>query len=163
MKLTQKTIRAATISYNPKTGRFSKIFEGQRIDLIPRQKLCLGVVGGNHSAIKVAWVFMRGAIPAGKTVVQINWDRFDFRWDNLALAGPSQLRAARKPWSRNGKGVYFDPSGHLKPWRAQIYRPGKGGEKGKNISLGRFASKPEATAAFEVEYQKTWGKFARLS
>jgi hypothetical protein len=141
------------LSYDPETGQFTRQIEGAAVALRPRKRL--SVDGDTFLAKHLAWLWMKGAVPK-KTIVHLNDDRLDFRWSNLALANPSQLRARRKSWGKHGKGVSFE-EGRPKPYRAIVYSRAKKG----NHHLGSFQTHAEAEAAVTEWHLKTYGRLVR--
>jgi hypothetical protein len=153
--LTQDELKKL-ISYDPETGLFTRVIEGTPDVLRPRKTL--SIAGSSFQAKDLAWLYVTGSLPVG-TVLQLNRDRLDFRFANLAVANASQVRAARRPWGKHGKGVYFDAAAKSRPWRAFIYNS----DSASNESLGRFASREEAAGVFEAKYRDRYGQFARLA
>lgn len=82
-------------------------------------------------------------------------DGLDNRRKNLRVANRSKngANSAIKSTNTSGlKGVHFDKSRGL--WRAEIT------VDGKNIFLGRFASKDAAATTYDEAALKAWGEFA---
>jgi hypothetical protein len=97
--------------------------------------------GVKHLAHRLAWLYECGFIPTGM-LDHINGDRSDNRIENLREASNSLNQQNRKMSSRNTTGVVGVTKRKYGRWRASI-TVGK-----KFISLGSFATKEEAEAAY---------------
>lgn len=96
--------------------------------------------------------------PSGMVVDHINGDGLDNRKANLRVCTPAENLRNRKMHSNNRsgfKGVCFDLSSTVRPWRAKI------NVNGRRISLGRYSSAEEAHEAYQVAAKQYHGEFAR--
>lgn len=87
-------------------------------------------------------------------VDHINGHKWDNRKKNLRICTHGANRANSKTNfnSKTGiKGVVFIPKMQLKPWYAQIKY------NGEQVSIGYFATKEEASMAFNEYHAKIWG------
>lgn len=98
--------------------------------------------------------------PEGKVVDHINGDGMDNRRANLRICSHAENLRNRKIHSNNKcgrKGVSYDPSSSIRPWRAKI------NVDRKRISLGRFACAEDAQEAYRAAAKKYHGEFARFA
>jgi HNH endonuclease len=149
------------IEYCPKTGRmFWRVNRGparagsEAGAINGEGRVYIRIDGRLYQRSRLAWLFMRGEHPA-QFVDHRSGRRDDDRWENLRLATPSEnSRNCRRRVSKHGvPGVGYTP-GRSKPWQAQIQRAGK------RKSLGMFATKAEASAAYEAAAKREHGAFA---
>lgn len=113
------------------------------------------VLGRYASAHRVAWAIHHGEWPEGE-IDHINMERDDNRIANLRLATSSNnhMNRGRQENNTSGvKGVYWQKA--RGKWMAQIQ------VAGKQIFLGRYATKSEAHAAYCESAKKYHGEFAR--
>ncbi|WP_104719980.1 HNH endonuclease [Pseudomonas syringae group genomosp. 3] len=97
------------------------------------------------------------ACPEGKVVDHINGDGMDNRRANLRICSQAENLRNRKIHSNNKcgiKGVSYDPSSSIRPWRAKI------NVDRRRISLGRFACVEDAQEAYRTAAKKYHGEFA---
>lgn len=138
--------------YDPKTGKFW------------REAGCLGRLGyrhiwfqgKQHMEHRVAWFLHYGVWP-DKPVDHINGIRSDNRIVNLRLATTAEnLRNRSKPKNNKSgfKGVSWIEK--YQAWQATIKFDGK------NKFLGRFATREDASAAYEKAALQHHGEFAKI-
>jgi hypothetical protein len=166
-KLTKESVTAA-LSYDPKTGVFTRIdffeesMKRNRPDFLGKQagSVCdNGYVEINLGkrrcfAHRLAFLIMTGEIPA--YIDHKDGDKANNRWENLRACNMSQNMANRGPTlkSTSGvKGVYLHkPSGR---WRAQIM------VAYKSIHLGYFKTIEDAAKAYSEACSAHFGEFAK--
>ena len=115
------------------------------------------ILGRSYVAHRLAWLWVHGEWPAGP-LDHINGNMADNRISNLRIASSSENARNRKCRADNStglKGVRARPC-KTTPFQAVI------SVDGKSISLGYFASKEEAHAAYADAAQKFFGEFARV-
>lgn len=159
-ELTQDSLKDV-IHYDPDTGAFTWA-RGRpgcrRGDPCGRVNtggyLEIGVFGRLHHAQRLAVLYMTGVMPP-QSVDHINFDRLDNRWSNLRCASQSQNMANVRLRATNTSGVHgvtWDKD--RQKWRAQL-RVG-----GKQVNLGRYDSKDEASEVVKAAAREQWGDFA---
>lgn len=159
--LTTENLREI-LTYNPETGQFVwRLSVSRFIGKTAGYKQRSGyiVININYTlfyAHRLAWLYMTSEWPP-ELIDHINGDKSDNRWSNLRLANKSQNAANTKLLSTNksGKrGVSWDKINEK--WVAQIR------SDGKIRKIGRFLTIEEAAKAYEDEFKKLHGEFARL-
>lgn len=116
---------------------------------------CLDVDGRPYKAHRLVWFYVTGTMPV-EYIDHVNGQKSDNRFANLRLATNSQNQANRGLAQTNTSGttgVRFE-EGRQK-WRASITI------RGTAINLGRFATKEEATAAYQTARNNAWGEYVR--
>ena len=96
----------------------------------------------------------------GDVVDHINGNGLDNRRCNLRICSHAENLRNRKIHANNNsgfKGVYFDRSLSVRPWRAQIR------VAGKKFNLGRYSTAEEASQAYKKAAVRLHGEFARLA
>lgn len=154
----------AVLEYDPNEGVFiyRKAMGRQAAGTLAGTKnnngyLVISVDGQKILAHRIAWAWMHGKYPDG-AIDHINGVRTDNRIANLRIATPSQNVANCATRSKTGaRGVSYYPDRQNLPWKAFI----SVGRKTKN--LGSFASKQEASAAYNRAARELFGEFARLN
>jgi hypothetical protein len=163
--LTQKRLKEL-LRYSPETGLFYWL-----VDRFPRHA---GDVAGHHGrynyvrisiddrsyrAHRLAFMWMLGRWPT-QFVDHIDMNKKNNKWSNLREASKSQNQANISMIKANTSGLkgvsrYRAGDSYGKPWQAGICKDGK------RKSLGHFATKEEAHAAYRDAAEKAFGKFAR--
>ena len=143
--------------YDPDQGlliRKGKNFQ-KRIGLSDPQKYRKTKIDSiNYRHNRLVWIWHNGD-PGQMLVDHINRDRQDDHIENLRLATESENHRSSGMYGNNTsgyKGVTFED--RVSPWRATIYL------NGKRKHLGRFATKEEATAAYQKAAAEMHGEFA---
>lgn len=155
--LTSEILRAL-VHYDPETGVFTRIahckFPGKKrssrsvLGPMLRKPNAVGYIvfsvnNWNHSAHRLAWLYMNGAWPDG-VIDHINGNRADNRWVNLRLSDAT-LNQQNQRKAKAGSivdllGVHLDKeSGKYVATITHEY---------KSIHLGRFDTPAEAHAAY---------------
>lgn len=156
------------MSYDPETGFFSplvdvwKVKAGERAGgPHSRGYRRISVDGVRYFEHRLAWFYVNGSWPEHE-IDHINCDKADNRICNLRAATPQQnsRNCPTRPHNKTGlKGVHFYGSKPTtKPWRARIHI-----DKGVVKTLGYFATKEEAHAAYVAASEKYHGEFARVA
>lgn len=149
------------LSYDPDTGIFSwatprpRVRVGDKAGGIHKRSgyVMIEIDGKSYAAHRLAWFYMTGSMPKNQ-IDHINRVRSDNRFSNLREATNGQNRANTVSSSRHGlKGVTHKKWLKEKPWEARITF-----EK-KVRSLGCFATKEEAHAAYCKEAKRLHGDF----
>jgi len=148
------------LDYCPKTGRmFWKVSRGGVVagseagTLHSQGRVVIRIDGRMYKRSRLAWLHMLGE-HAPHFVDHKNGIRDDDRWQNLRPASPAEnSRNVRRVNRHGAPGVSYRP-GRKNPWRAQIQR------EGKPKSLGSYATKAEASAAYEAAAVKLHGEYA---
>jgi len=111
--------------------------------------------GHRYGAHRLAWIITHGVIPAGLTVDHVDRDPSNNRLANLRLATQSQNNAnsLRKKSASGVKGVTWRADRNY--WMARITI------NGRSVNLGKFATAPEAHAAYLARARAVFGQFAR--
>lgn len=151
------------LSYDTTTGEFHwcaprpKIRVGQRAGYRHHKGYrCLEIDGKHYSEHRLAWFYVTGRWPT-KQIDHRDRVRDNNRFDNLREATNSQNRANSRTSNKHGlKGVRYHPWLKDKPWEAQIMKDRK------NRSLGCYATKEEAHAAYCEAARELHGEFARF-
>lgn len=109
-----------------------------------------------YAAHRLAWFYVTGEWPADQ-IDHRNTIRSDNRWENLRAATASQNKANCSRYSNNQSGIKgVSPSGRLnKPWTASIKKDGV------CRRIGRYRTKEEAAAAYQIAANHLHGEFAR--
>jgi len=98
--------------------------------------------------------------PRGMTVDHINGNTLDNRRSNLRIC-TNQENAMNRRLSKNSqsgrKGVRFMKHSPYRPWQARIRA------EGKSLYLGSFATREEASDAYDQAALKYHGQFAHLN
>lgn len=154
------------LNYDPLTGIFIRTQAGT-----PGNQRFIGEVAGNldakgyrvisidgktYKAHRLAWFYVTGEWPKNQIDHQ-NEDKDDNRFRNLRDASGSQNQQNRgKPRTNTSgqKGVYWLT--RKRPWRASIRH------KGRQIYLGSFFTKDEATAAYAAAAKNYHREFAKV-
>jgi len=147
------------LDYSPETGVWvwkkatRKGFTGKRAGQLSRGYRYIRLFGRLYLEHRLAFLYMEGEIPP-QQVDHINRVRADNRWDNLRHA--SHTENCHNMWSNRNtsgvKGVSWDKKNSK--WLAQI------SVNGKQMNLGRFATKEEAAAAHKSAAKVLHGSFA---
>ena len=114
------------------------------------------IAGRSYRANRLAWLFMTGKWPT-KVVDHKDTSKGNDAWINLRKATDSQNKQNGQKYVTNTsgfKGVHWDKE--ARKWRAQI-RVNK-----KGLTLGRFATREEASCAYIEAAHKYFGEFARV-
>lgn len=164
-----KTIKKF-ISYNPETGKFFWIKQGNWKAVAGREsgslfRCAIGLTyrivsfgRTNYLAHRLAWWWIHGKMPPDM-IDHINGNGLDNRICNLRLATQSQNMAN---WTRRAKrncyrGVSHKGYNFPKPWQARI------GHQGVRLYLGTFANKKDAARAYDKAAKELFGEFAKLN
>lgn len=148
IKLT--AIRAREVlNYEPATGSLtwrdpqsSRVQAGDDAGTIASTgRRYVTIDGVQYLAHRVAWLHQTGELPE-QNVAPKNGDYLDLRFDNFVLETPAETsrKRSRGLGASGVKGVSWDKSKNK--WYASITRDYK------QISLGRYATKEEAAAAY---------------
>ena len=121
----------------------------------------IGVDGKIYRAHLLIWKMVTGKEPIHQ-IDHENMIKHDNRWRNLREATESQNRANTGLLSSNKSGLkgvsrYSAGAAYGKPWQASIQI------NGKTRYIGHFSTKEAAHAAYAVEADKLFGKFARVA
>ena len=160
-KLTAERAREL-LNYNPVTGEFT-----WKVDKHPRGVagaiaghldhngyIVIGIDGRIYKAHRLAFLLMQGEWPTNHVDHKVGI-RHDNRWEQIRPATRLQncvnARIAKSNTS-GVKGVHW----HVHKWQARITI------NGKRVSLGHFASKEEAAAAYQKAAKIYYGDFARF-
>ena len=111
----------------------------------------------SYYAHRLAFLYMTGSCPL--LVDHINGDTGDNRWCNLrstTLAGNQHNRRLNGNSTSGYKGVHVADPNSPKPYRARIQ------VNNKRVSLGRYRTAEEASAAYCAAAVKYFGEFARF-
>lgn len=120
-------------------------------------------VNGRNKNVYLHREIMGLNVPGPKLVVDhINQNALDNRRENLRVCTPSQNSMNRRKrtdrvFTSVYKGVFFDKSKKLKPWRASIK------VNRKTTWSGRFDTEEEAAERYNEEALKLHGEFAYLN
>jgi hypothetical protein len=146
------------VDYDPETGIFTR--GGAKVGTgsgPPSNRYCqLKVAGSRYLAHRLAWFYVHGIWPEHGIDHKDN-NRLNNRISNLRLASASQNAANKRRPATNTtgfKGVRAKPNNR---WRSEIQH------NGKSISLGTYATKEEAHAAYCSAAQRLFGEFARAA
>jgi hypothetical protein len=165
MHITQNRVREC-LFYDPATGEFRwRITRGGKAVAGalaarsgPRGYLQIMVDGSAHYAHRLAWLYVKGAIPAGMQIDHADGNRANNEISNLRLATRSQQRQNSRRNSNNSsgfKGVSFHAARGL--WASRITR------NKHTESLGYFDTAEAAYAAYCRAAQMQFGEFARIA
>lgn len=152
----------ATISYNPETGKLTRLISKQARRLgdtgyLNKRGYQLVNVGSTRLfAHRVAWFLMTGSWPDNE-IDHINAIRSDNRWENLRCARHIEniWNKGVSPKNKSGfKGVTI-PLCRRTGWNAKITHNGEG------IYLGTFATAQEASNAYQAKAIELRGEFHR--
>lgn len=146
------------LSYDPDEG----VFRWRRDGLGKRKAGAVAGSGGqrptitinnrNHSAHRLAWLYMTGSWPS-RIIDHIDCNPRNNRWSNLRQATHSQNSCNLRGRASSGfKGVYRSGTN---TWRASIALAGK------SYRLGTFSTREDAAKARQVFAEKLHGEFAR--
>lgn len=114
-----------------------------------------------HMAHRIIWVMFYGEIPTDKMIDHINGDPFDNRIENLRLASSYQNQ-----W--NAKGQYRRKLADL-PKGVHMVQSKKMGVRyvaktrfrGADVTIGRFSTPEEASAAYQKRVAELRGEYNR--
>lgn len=163
--LTQERLKQV-LSYDPETGRFSRISASRRTDRIGKEpgyhdkkygRHFIAVDGQEYLAHRLAHLYVTGEWPEGE-IDHKNCKPSVNEWENLRPATRWQNAAnmpKRSGTSSRFKGVSWDKK--KKKWAASItvnYR---------RIHLGRFNSEEKASEVYFAAAVKYFGEFARAA
>jgi hypothetical protein len=119
--------------------------------------LIVNVDGQLYKLHRLIWLWMTGKIPPDE-IDHRNRDVLDNRFTNLRCATRSENNHNRSKNKNNRsgfKGVSYSAMIKNRPWRATI------SANGKFVHLGRFATKAEASRAYNSAAHRMHGEFAR--
>ena len=159
MQITADYLRSI-LSYDVETGRFVWLKgprRGRDAGSVGGVGYCrIGINGKVYFAHRLAWLYVTGSWP-GEMVDHKNTIRSDNRWENLRAATRGQNQANSGPYSNNKSGIKGVYPSHRpgKPWVASITK------NGRCRRIGRYATKEEAAAAYEIAANRLHGEFAR--
>jgi hypothetical protein len=163
-KLTAERLREL-LSYDSETGVWTTRVSshngrwkaGRIAGVLSRGYRVIRVDGWLYLSSRLAVLYMTGEWPA-EEVDHKDTNRSNDRWLNLREA-TRQQNASNRPISPNNKsglkGATFR-KGRRRPWFAQIV------VANRNISLGYFATKEAAHAAYCAAAREHYGEFARF-
>ena len=155
--LTHESLKSQ-LSYNSKTGVFTKTLKTSGISKIAGNKDCRGYIYirlnlKKYSAHRLAWFYVHGYMP-NNLIDHINGIKSDNRILNLREATPHQnvcnSRISKKNTSGN-KGVYLNKL--TNKWVAQSMI------NGSYVYLGTFCNKEDAVMSYENFASKNHGEF----
>lgn len=163
------------VKYDPETGLFTVLKATKRRPVgtvmncnhmavcrhgatpVPQTVIHVGGFG-SFCAGPLAWFYMTGEWPDHDVDHHDNngWNQ---RWSNLRPATRSQNQANTRRYKSNTSGLkcVFRSGGKKRPWRAQVQKDNR------RISLGRFATKEEAFAAYVLAAAAHHGEYARFT
>lgn len=160
--LTQERLKEL-LSYDPETGLFTWLVNRGSVKAgkVVTCKMNCGYIEvridkKNYLCHRLAWLYMTGEWPR-EVIDHENRRRDDNRWSNLREATHSQNGANSKHYSSNTlgiRGVSIKKGAVSKPFHAYIRINGRGQH------IGCFASKSEASAAYENAAKQHFGEFA---
>lgn len=116
----------------------------------------ISVDGRRYKGHVLAWFFKKGEWPSGQ-VDHRNLNRSDNRWTNLREATPSQNRRNSGTPAHNTSGLKGVSKVKSGKWVAQIRVGG-----GKNLNLGRYSTKSQAKAAYDLAAYMFHSDFANF-
>lgn len=166
MGLTQERLKEL-LSYDPLTGVFLwKVDRGGKkagdiAGCKKRSYTMISIDDEIYRAHHLAWLYMKGNFP-DLFIDHRDLNKHNNIWTNLREATKSQNMAnvgLIKSNKSGFKGVSRYSAGERcgKPWQASIQKDGK------SKSLGQFATKEEAHAAYVAAAEQIFGEFARAA
>lgn len=141
--------------YDASTGELTNA-DGSAVGFVKDGYLQVSVCGKAYAAHRVIWKMVYGEDPY--IVDHADGDKLNNRLGNLREASRSENGANSRVYrsNRSGfKGVFWD--NFAKKWRADT------NFNGKKVFLGRFDTKEQAAAAYEMKVRELFGEFARVA